>query len=116
VTIRQVMARYDRLRAKYFMDAEPPYVVPPPATELRWYWLSEKGPNWAVTHFDQDGDADSIGLDPGLRSCSRWLLSTLLHELTHIRNPKLNCGSKSNPPDAWLREQRRLSALGAPLL
>jgi hypothetical protein len=40
MTQRQVCALYDRLRLRYFMDAEAPLQVPPAAAELRWYWLS----------------------------------------------------------------------------
>jgi hypothetical protein len=116
MTLRKIMARYDRLRSKYFMDADPPLRVPPPASDLRWYWLSEAAKSHGLTHFDEDGDPDSVGLDPSLRRSGRFLLTTLLHELTHMRDPALNCGKTGCSPAAWLREQGRLAALGAPLL
>jgi len=110
-------ALYDRLRLRYFMDAEPPLRVPPPSSAIRWLWVSERGPNHAVTHFDPEEDPHTVELALDLRRSWRHLRLTLLHELTHMRDPRAGCGSRGGRPGArWLREQARLAALGAPLL
>jgi hypothetical protein len=114
---KKVRQLYDRLRLRYFMEAEPPLRVPPLAADLRWYWLPEVSPAHAYSHFDEDGDPCELGLDPALRRSDRFLTSTLLHELIHLRvGPAAECGKIGRPSPTWRREQVRLAALGAPLL
>jgi hypothetical protein len=63
---------------------------------------------WAATHLDDDGDPHLIEVPFGQGSRVTCLM--LLHELSHIRNPRANCGSRS----VWWREEgRRLEGLGA---
>lgn len=115
--LKQVHELYERLRLLYFMEAPEPLHVPPPASDLRWYWLPPGSPLHGATHIDEDGDADSLGLDPYLRRSRRFLTHMLLHELTHIRDPLASCAGRTGTRSArWRREQARLASLGAPLL
>jgi len=62
----------------------------------------------ATTHLDVDGDPHLIEVPHD--SPDRVLSLVLLHELSHIRNPKAVC----LPPDRWWREEgTRLALAGA---
>lgn len=91
------------------MDAEAPLRVPPPSSDpaLRWAWVLTPSA-WAWTHFDDDGDPHLIEVPFG--QGSRLTCLTLLHELSHMRNPRANCGRQSG---WWRAEGRRLEAAGA---
>lgn len=109
-TLRQIQSTYDRLRRRYYLDAEPPLEVPPPARELVWTGLSPFSPNLAETHFDQDGDPHEIRLSSMAIDCPKHARRNLLHELSHMRNPRANCSKK----DAWWKaEIVRLAEAGA---
>jgi len=99
---------YDGLRRRYFMDAPPPLRVPPKSFEFAWMWLPWNSSNLGVTYLDEDRDVEVVGLSPILQ-LSPWMMrATLLHELTHMRDPEIGCASKR-----WLEETRRLVDLGA---
>lgn len=109
-TFRSVRAEYDRLRLRYYIDAEPPLRVPPPAADpaLRWTWTRDIRRIWAATHLDDDGDPHLIEVPYGYGPRVTTLM--LLHELSHIRNPDADCGRRR----AWWRQEcRRLGALDA---
>lgn len=109
-TFRSIRAEYDRLRLRYYMDALEPLKVPPPSTDpaLRWAWTMGVH-EWAATHFDCDGDPHLIEVP--FNQGARLTCLMLLHELSHMRNPKAECGVRS---DCWWRvEGRRLEAMGA---
>ena len=110
---RVVHQNYESLRRRYFMDAEPPLRVPPPASVLRWSWLSELSPDLGATHLDEDGDPESLELNPWLRRSSRHLRAILIHEMVHMRDPKISCRVGSR---RWTEETVRLATLGAPIL
>ena len=112
-TWKQVHRLYERLRQQFFMDAAPPLRIPPPATEIRWYWLPSGSGLWGCTYFDHEKDPDAIGLCEDLRHSRKFMRLILLHEMTHIRNPKLGCWHTSR---AWKAETLRLAQLGAPIL
>jgi hypothetical protein len=95
------------------MGAEPPLRVPPPAAGIVWYWVPSKSGHHGIVHLDEDSEPEAIGINQDLRRSERFLKVILLHELTHLRDPRLNCGSRS---PGWKAEQVRLSTLGAPLL
>lgn len=99
---------YDRLRSKYFMDAEPPLMVPPAAKDLIWIWTAERAPYLGQTHFDEERDAFTVELNPMLTRVPRYMRMALLHEMTHMRNPVISCDGKK-----WNVEVVRLAQLGA---
>lgn len=106
-TFKSIRAEYDALRRRYYMDAEDPLRVPLAAAELRWAWNRDRSV-WAAAHMDEDGDPHLIEVPFGLGS--RLTCFVLLHELSHMRNPRAACGRQS----AWWRaEGRRLEAAGA---
>ncbi len=114
---------YDQLRLKYFMCAEDPLIVPPPASQLRWYWLAPSSLSHAETAFDADHEVYELGLNVDLRRSRSQLVGALLHELTHIRiylkAPGQVCGHRPGSPArnvTWRNETIRLAVLGAPLL
>lgn len=121
--LSRVRAGYDRLRTRYFIDAERPLRIPPTAAGLRWSWLPANSDAIAETIFDEDGDPEELRLNP--KYADRWTLvrPTLLHELTHMRLGQVpSCGAFSHPAkgvpriarsSAWHRETLRLAALGA---
>lgn len=109
-TFKSIRAEYDRLRVRYYGDAEPPLHVPPPASDpgLRWAWARDPSV-WAATHFDADDDPHLIEVPFG--QGSRLTCLMLLHELSHIRNPRAVCAARA---DGWWRmEGKRLESLGA---
>ena len=119
-TLKSVKKRYDRLRRLYFLDAEEPLKIPPTSRSIRWYWLPPTAGFLALTEFDEEWEPTSIGIDPMLGKADAILLTTtLLHELLHIRDPRIGghsmsgCSTKSS---AWKSEVMRLASLGAPLL
>lgn len=68
----------------------------------------------AVTHFDEDEDAESVGILPFQRRARAVMTTSLLHELTHMRlGPRVGC---NNGGRTWTEETVRLALLGAPLL
>jgi hypothetical protein len=90
------------------MDAEDPLRVPPPADVVRWAWVHPRSCNMAATHFDEDDDPHLVEVPHD--GPPRVLSLLLLHELSHIRNPRARC----DPPDRWWREeQRRLAVADA---
>lgn len=101
-------AEYDRLRFRYYMDAEPPLRVPPPSSDpaLRWAWITDTR-LWAATHFDADGDPHLVEVPFG--QGSRLTCLMILHELSHMRNPRAVCGRRG----WWRAEGKRLEAAGA---
>lgn len=108
-TFKSIRAEYDRLRVRYYMDADEPMLVPPPSLELRWTWCRDPK-LWAATHFDEDNDPHLVeapfGLGKKLTRC------VLLHELSHMRNPRAVCNEK-RAAGWWRAEGRRLEAFGA---
>jgi hypothetical protein len=106
-TFKSIRAEYDNLRRRYYEDAEPPLHVPPPSSELRWAW--NRDPRvWSATHLDEDDDPHLIEVPFGLGN--RVTSFLLLHELSHMRNPKADCGRRRK---WWRSEGRRLEAAGA---
>ena len=114
---RSVHREYDRLRRRYYLDAEDPLRVPPPAAEVRWAWIAPRSCDMARTHFDPEGDPHLILVPHD--AADRVLTLLLLHELSHIRNPgrpndPRSTGARCLPADAWWRaEARRLAAADA---
>jgi hypothetical protein len=111
------------LRARYFLHAEEPLRVPPVASDLIWYWLPSGSPWHACTEFDEEHDAFSVGLNVDLRRSWGFLVTSLLHELTHMRvysvAPGQVCGHGRGRPirsRIWRAETARLACLGAPIL
>jgi len=85
-------------------------MVPPPSNDpaLRWTWNNDPRV-WASTHFDCDGNPHLIEV-PDVGVGPRIITLMLLHELSHMRNPDIECGRRRR----WWREEcRRLEALGA---
>ena len=99
---------YDKLRSRYFMNAEPPLLVPPPAAELTWVWATENAGYLAQIELDEDEDPHTLTIHPVLRKAHRYLTMALLHEMTHMRNPNISCDGKK-----WDLEVIRLAQLGA---
>jgi hypothetical protein len=109
-TFKSIRAEFEMLRRRYYLDAEDPLLVPPAGTDpmLRWTWARNPR-EWAATHFDEDGDPHLIEVPFGLGA--RVTSLVLLHELSHMRNPRAECGRRA---DRWWRaEGRRLEAAGA---
>lgn len=104
-TWAQIRRAFDRFRQRYYLDADPPLRVPPPAADFRWAWIAPRSPDMAATHFDADDDPHLVEIPFGLPHRVTVLL--LLHELSHMRNPKARC----SPPDRWWREETRRLAL-----
>lgn len=100
---------YDKLRMRYYLDAETPLRVPPPANDpaLRWAWMKQSQ-LWAATHFDAEGDPHLVEVPYG--QGSRLTCLIVLHELSHMRNPEAEC-RRSNR--WWRAEGQRLEGLGA---
>jgi len=121
-TLKRCQSTYNRLRRLYFLrDLENPDVgVPPTAGKLCWSWIPGTSRAAGVTHFDEDGDPESIELNEDLRHWPNLMRIVLLHELTHMRLGSLvACPSdmkRKVVPPKWKVEQTRLAALGAPLL
>lgn len=124
ITLAEVRRTYDRLRARYFLDAVPPLRVPPHSSALAFGWLPDNSDAIGETEFDEDGDPHVVRLSP---KYSRYTIAreTLLHELVHMRlGPGPSCGAYSHRwkgsrvarSMAWYRETLRLAQLGAPLL
>lgn len=127
MTIRECQVLYDQLRKRYFLDADGALHIPPPASELRWGWLSSVGPEsdaLAITKWDEDGEPDELYLSA--KDARRTIIRTsLLHELTHMRlGPDVSCGRWHQSPtgggktvvpygSAWQKEAVRLASLGA---
>jgi hypothetical protein len=109
-TWRQIHATFDRFRLRYYLDAEAPLMVPPRASELRWAWCRDVRV-WGKTHFDvEDGEPHLVELAPQIRNSPSLAGWTLLHELSHMRNPMAQCSHR----DRWWREEvKRLATLGA---
>lgn len=106
---RQIHASFDRFRTRYYMLAEPPLRVPPKASAIRWAWMASNSA-LAWTHFDEDGDPEFVELHPRMQPVPFVMRLVLLHELSHMRNPKASCSHR----DRWWREEtRRLAVLGA---
>jgi hypothetical protein len=101
---------YDKLREKYYLDAHPPLKIPPKAADLRWLWTAENSGAWAMTSFDEEGDPHTVEIHPTMQLSPNTLELVLLHELSHMRNPKATCGKKGK---WWRDESKRLAALGA---
>jgi hypothetical protein len=95
------------------MGAEPPLKVPPQAAGVAWYWVPSKSGHHGIVHLDEENDVEAIGINQDLRRSTRFLTIILLHELTHLRDPRLGCGHRCR---GWQAEQLRLATLGAPLL
>lgn len=113
MSLKQVMALYERQRLRYFMDAQPPLHLPPPASELKWEWLPANSPNVAETVFDEDDDPDMIRIAPAFAHL-RFMRPTIQHELIHIRlGPKAQCDSGGRLSARWRAEVLRLAQLGA---
>jgi hypothetical protein len=121
ITLKQAARIYDRLRLRYFMDAEPPLHVPPPAAELVWSCLPDNTDAIAQTDFDEEGDPEGLRLNAKFM---RYTIAreTLLHELTHMRlGPVPSCGGSSHAWSgarvsrsmAWHHETVRLAQAGA---
>lgn len=121
ISLRQAARIYDQLRKRYFMDAEPPLHVPPPASKLTWSWLPDNTDAIAETNFDEEGEPEGMRLNAKFM---RYTIAreTILHELVHIRlGPKLSCGGHSHAWSgarvsrsmAWHRETVRLAQAGA---
>ena len=110
---------YDRLRLKYFMDAEPPMHTPPPATELQFVWTKPEAPVLGATTFDEENDPYLIELNPTF-AVYAIVRETLLHEMTHMRlypQSFASCGAKGIAPSRlWIEEAVRLARLGAVIL
>jgi hypothetical protein len=107
-TFRSVKAEYERLRSRYYLDAEPPLRVPPPAGDpaLRWTWVRDRS-LWGATHFDEDNDPHLIEVP--WNAGQRVLVLVLLHELSHMRRPDAECTRRG-----WWREEcRRLERADA---
>lgn len=102
--------KYDALRKKYFLHPPDPLNTPPRSEELRWLWLPKESYALAITFFDEDGEPESLALNPYILESTRVSHNILLHELTHMRNPKLSCHRNSAK---WQEETRRLANLGA---
>lgn len=121
ISLRELARIYDRLRARYFLDAAAPLHIPPLASELHFSWLPDNSDSVALTTFDEDGDPFEI------RFNSKWMryfvaYEAVLHELTHIRLGSVpSCGGFSHawgggrvsPSMAWHRETVRLAQAGA---
>jgi len=107
-TFKSMRAEYEKLRARYYMDAESPLRVPPPAEDLRWAWTKDTRRVLAATHLDEDGDPHLIEMPWG--AGERVVALMLLHELSHMRNPEADCGRRHR----WWREEcKRLEAADA---
>lgn len=105
-TFKSIRGEFDRLRIRYYMDAAEPLRVPPPSAELRWAWCRDTK-LWAATHFDEDLDPHLVEVPYGQGNRLTGLM--LLHELSHMRNPRANCGRTP----WWRAEGVRLEAAGA---
>lgn len=106
---RRIHRLFDQLRRAYYLDAEAPLQVPPTAAGLEWNWTATNSGAWAFTRFDEDGHPYAVELHPDMRRAPNTLRLVLLHELSHMRNPRANCGAKS---PWWRRESARIAALG----
>lgn len=107
---------YNRLRTRYFLDAEPPLKVPPLAKELRWLWGPDNFGAVATTDLDEDWDPHTVTLHPALKRLPLIVLkATLIHELIHMRVPYLaHCNpTGTRPSKGWRMEAMRLTSLGA---
>lgn len=105
-----VKRRYDSLRKKYFLHPPDHLYTPPRSEELRWLWLPQKSYALGITFFDEDGEPESLALNPWILESTRVIHNILLHELTHMRNPAISCHTNSAK---WRDEIRRLAGLGA---
>ena len=108
-TLKAVRAEYDKLRRRYYLDAVEPERVPPPSVELRWAWLRVRG-LWGLTHLDEDNDPHLVEVAFG--AGPRVTTLVLLHELSHMRNPRSEC-HRIRADRWWRAEGRRLEAAGA---
>lgn len=114
-----IAACWDRMRRRYFLDAEDPLKVPPLAKEITIYWLPPESPYLGLTEFDEDEDAESLGVSPLVYYSQTHARALILHELTHARDHRIGGKSDSGcmgKGKAWRKETLRLAALGAPLL
>ncbi len=107
---RSVHRLYNVLRDRYYLDAAPPLCTPPRAESLRWAWMSNRTGEWACTHFDQDGEPETVKISIELRAARHTLQNVLLHELSHMRNPAASCRRGSR---WWQEETVRLASLKA---
>jgi hypothetical protein len=117
-----IAEEWNRLRARFFLDAEEPARVPPVAEDLTFYGMPPGSPLLGCTEYDEDDDAIAVGVSHDVHSSRTHARALVIHELTHARRPDLGgkhgsgCGSPSNPSRGWREETRRLALLGAPLL
>jgi hypothetical protein len=121
LSLRECARIYDRLRGKYFLCAEAPLHIPPPASALVFSWLPDNSDALALTGFDEDGDPFEMRFHPKMFYFG-IAYGAILHELTHIRlgyGP--SCGAFSHAwrggrvarSMAWYRETVRLANAGA---
>lgn len=113
--------RYDTLRRRYFLDAQPgihaePPHRPPTAKRLTWVWAPEGSDIFGATLFDEDGVPYEIHLNVLLLTGPfSWERDrALVHEMTHMRlGPGRECrGPHGSLPPYWWDEQLRLARLG----
>ncbi len=121
ISLRECARIYDRLRARYFLDAVAPLNIPPLAKDLPMSWLPDNSDALALTGFDEDGHPFEMRFNGKFfRYCIAY--ETILHELVHIRlGPIPSCGAFSHAwrggrvarSMPWHRETVRLANAGA---
>lgn len=113
---------YETLRRRYFAPGVEGFRDLPPSAEIRWYWLAANSDALGITHWDDDGDPQDVGLAPLLRGSYHLSRHIMLHEMTHMRlGPKHSCGGFSHAwtgpriarSSAWHAETIRLAQAGA---
>ena len=121
-SLYDVRRMYDSLRRKHFSAVVEPARAVPLAKDIRWYWLAKNSDALGITHWDEDGDPDAVGLAPMLRGSHHLMKHIVLHEMTHIRlGPDVSCGGFSHAwtgpriarSGVWHAETVRLVADGA---
>lgn len=122
LTLKRLRAIYTHLRKRYFLDAHPPFHIPPPVSEILFSWLPENTDAIALTSFDEDGDPFEMRFNPKMMQSYAIARETVLHELAHIRlGWKPSCGGYSHAWGGgrvassmkWHKETVRLAAAGA---
>jgi hypothetical protein len=117
-----IAEEWNRLRARFFLDAEEPARVPPVAEDLTFYGMPPGSPLLGCIEYDEDDDVCAVGISPDIYPSRTLARDLLLHEMTHARRPDLGgrhgsgCGSAASHSAGWRKEMVRLALLGAPLL
>ena len=107
--------RYDYFRRKYFAgENRGNGLYVPTSKSLTWVWAPEGADILGATLFDEDNHPYEVHFNVILlRHGFDWERDRVaVHEMAHMRlGPGRSCAAKKHAPH-WLKEQKRLSALG----